>query len=112
MEAITYEPKTNYRRGEDYAKKIGDLVQAILDPEREFLMGRAKRAMIKAMREDITPREAQCMELYYAQGYNYRQISGQLHINVSTISRNIRRGEQKINRILDLSRAILGQEVC
>lgn len=112
MEAITYEPRPNYRRGEDYAKKIGELVQVILDPEREFLMGRAKRAMIKAMREDITPREMQCMELYYAQGYNYRQISGQLHINVSTISRNIQRGERKINRILDLARAILGQEVC
>ena len=112
MEAITYKPKPNYRRGEDYAKKIGDLVQAILDPEREFLMGRAKRAIIKVMREDITPREAQCLDLYYAQGYNYRQISGQLHINVSTISQNIQRGEQKINRILSLARSILGQEVC
>lgn len=112
METITYEPKTNYRRGEDYAKKVGEYVQAILDPDGDFLMGSAKRAMIKAMREDITPREAQCLELYYAQGFNYRQISGQLHIDVSTISRNIQRGERKINRTLGLARAILGQETC
>ena len=50
-------------------------------------------------------------ELYYVQGFNYRQISSQLHINVSTISRNIQRGERKLNRILDLARAILGQDV-
>lgn len=105
-----YTPKTNYRRGADYARGISEYIRAILDPEREFMLPRLRRALVRAMREDITAREAQCLELYYVQGFNYRQISSQLHINVSTISRNIQRGERKLNRILDLARAILGQD--
>ena len=107
----TYVPRTNYRRGADYAKKMGEYIKAVLDPECEFMLTRLQRVLVRAMREDITAREAQCLELYYAQGFNYRQISGQLHINVSTIPRNIQRGERKLNRVLDLGRAIAGQEV-
>lgn len=99
-----YVPKTIYRRGEAYAHTISEYIRAILDPEREFMMTRLRRALVCAMREMITAREAQCLELYYVQGFNYRQISSQLHINVSTISRNIQRGERKLNRILDLAR--------
>ena len=106
-----YVPKTIYRRGEAYAHTISENIRAILDPERELMMTRLRRALVCAMREMITAREAQCLELYYVQGFNYRQISSQLHINVSTISRNIQRGERKLNRILDLARAILGQDV-
>ena len=106
-----YVPKTSYRRGEAYAHTISEYIRAILDPEREFMMTRLRRALVCAMREMITAREAQCLELYYVQGFNYRQISSQLHINVSTISRNIQRGERKLNRILDLARAHLGQDV-
>lgn len=106
-----YTPKTSYRRGEIYARTISIYIRAILDTEREFLMTRLQRALVRAMREEVTAREAQCLELYYVQGFNYRQISGKIHINVSTISRNIQRGERKINRILALAQAILGQDV-
>ncbi len=104
-------PKTNYRRGAAYAHNIAVYIGAILDPEREFMLSRLQRALVRTMREDITAREAQCLELYYVQQRNYRQISAQLHINVSTISRNIQRGEHKLNRVLDLAKAILGQDV-
>lgn len=90
-------PKTNYRRGTAYARSISVYIRAILDPEREFMLSRLQRALVRAMREDVTAREAQCLELYYVQQFNYRQISAQLHINVSTISRNIQRGEHKLN---------------
>ena len=111
MSEKKYTPKTSYRRGTDYARTVSIYIRAVLDPEREFMLTRLQRALVRAMREEITAREAQCLELYYAQGFNYRQISGQLHINVSTISRNIQRGERKLNRILNLARAILGQDL-
>lgn len=110
MKEQRYVPKTNYRRGAAYARSVAIYIRAILDPEREFMLSRLQRALVRAMREDVTAREAQCLELYYVQQMNYRQISGQLRINVSTISRNIQRGEQKLNRVLDLARAILGQD--
>jgi DNA-directed RNA polymerase specialized sigma24 family protein len=60
------------------------------------------------MRQDVTYREAECLELYFVQGYTYEQISQSLHINVSTICRNIQRGEQKMNRVLNFARELMG----
>ena len=100
-------PRTSYRRGGTYAREMGAYAQAIRNPKRERLLPRRERTLVRAMRETVTAREAECMDLYYAQGLNYSQISDLLGINVSTISRNVRRGENKINRLLDLSRALL-----
>ena len=99
-----------YRRGLTHAREMATYATAILDPEREFLLSRVRQVLVHAMREVVTHREAQCMELYYAQAMNFRQISDCLRINVSTISRNIQRGEQKVNRLVTLARAILGQD--
>lgn len=49
-----YVPKTIYRRGEAYAHTISEYIRAILDPEREFMMTRLRRALVCAMREMIT----------------------------------------------------------
>ena len=73
-------------------------------------MHRVQRVIIRAMRLDVTQREAECLELYFVQGYNYEQISQTLHINVSTICRNIHRGEEKMNRVLNFARELLGDQ--
>ena len=41
-----YVPKTSYRRGEAYAHTISEYIRAILDPEREFMMTRLRRALV------------------------------------------------------------------
>ena len=102
--------RIHYRRGLTHAREMAVFSAAILDPEREFLLSRIHRVLVQAMREVVTRREAECMELYYVQALNFRQISARLRINVSTISRNIQRGELKVVRLLTLARAILGQD--
>lgn len=103
-------PTARYRRGAVYVQEISVYIQSILDPEREFMLSRIQRVLVRTMRQQVTRRECECLDLYYVQGYNYEQISAQLRINISTISRNIRRGEEKINRVLDFAREILGQD--
>ena len=109
-ESPEHTARIHYRRGLTFAREMAVFSAAILDPEREFLLSRVHRVLVHAMREVVTRREAECMELYYVQALNYRQISARLRINVSTISRNIQRGEQKVVRLLTLARAILGQD--
>ena len=99
-----------YRRSAVYVKELSTDIEALADPQREFLMPRVQRVIIRAMRLDVTQREAECLELYFVQGYNYEQISQTLHINVSTICRNIHRGEEKMNRVLNFARELLGDQ--
>ena len=99
-----------YRRSAVYVKELSTYIEALADPQREFLMHRVQRVIIRAMRLDVTQREAECLELYFVQGYNYEQISQTLHINVSTICRNIHRGEEKMNRVLNFARELLGDQ--
>ena len=77
-----------YRRSAVYVKELSTYIEALADPQRE----------------------AECLELYFVQGYNYEQISQTLHINVSTICRNIHRGEEKMNRVLNFARELLGDQ--
>ena len=50
----------------------------------------------KALREDVTPRQQQVLFLYYVQGLNMRQIAEALGVDRSTVSRTLKRGEERI----------------
>ena len=107
------EKRTNgarYRRSAAYVKELVDYIPALSDAQKDFMLSRVQRIIIRAMRQEVTQREAECLELYFVQGYTYEQISQSLHINVSTICRNIQRGEQKMNRVLEFARALLGDQ--
>lgn len=96
-----------YRRGYAYAKAIKPIVKAIRDSEfRKTLVG-SERAIVEDAMQKVTDREAECLDLYYAQGLKYDQISDRLHINVSTISRNIDRGARKIDAIVNFAKALV-----
>lgn len=107
------EKRTNgarYRRSAAYVTELGDYIPALADAQKDFMLSRVQRTIIRVMRQEVTQREAECLELYFVQGYTYEQISQSLHINVSTICRNIQRGEQKMNRVLEFARALLGDQ--
>ena len=107
------EKRTNgarYRRSAAYVTELGDYIPALADAQKDFMLSRVQRTIIRVMRQEATQREAECLELYFVQGYTYEQISQSLHINVSTICRNIQRGEQKMNRVLEFARALLGDQ--
>ena len=98
-----------YRRGKAYAANMARLASAIWYPAVRDKLPGTERVTVDELVRHVTLREAQCLELYYSQGKNFRQIGEALNINVSTISRNIQRGEQKINRVVDFANALLEQ---
>lgn len=105
------EKRTNgarYRRSAAYVTELGDYIPALADAQKDFMLSRVQKVIVRAMRQEVTQREAESLELYFVQGYNYKQISQALHINISTICRNIHRGEQKMNRVLNFARELMG----
>ena len=72
--------------------------QMASDNSRE--VSRLKRNLIRALREDVTPKQRQVLLMYYAQGLNMREIGDRLGIDRSTVSRTLKRGEQRLLRCL------------
>ena len=63
-------------------------------------MGRLRRNVMRALREDVTPRQRECMLLYYEKRLNMREIAELMGIDKCTVSRNIKRGESRLRRCL------------
>ena len=92
-------PSTRYRRGKSYAADMAVYTrQMAADNSNE--VSRLKRNLIRALREDVTPKQRQVLLLYYAEGLNMREIGEQLGVDKSTVSRTIKRGERRLQRCL------------
>lgn len=102
-----YAANVKYRRGGSEAKELAMYVAAMTDQRQEQAMTKTQQLILQAMRRDVTKREAECLELYFVQGYNYKQIGQVLHISVSTICRNIQRGGWKMSWVLNFARELL-----
>lgn len=90
---------TRYRRGQPYAADMAVYTRAIAGDNSE-LVGRLRRNVMLALREDVTPRQRECMLLYYGRGLNMREIGELMGIDKSTVSRTIKRGERRLRRCL------------
>ena len=94
-------PSTRYRRGKAYAADMAAYSRQISETNTNSNeLSRLKRNLIRALREDVTPRQRQALLLYYAEGLNMREIGEQLGVDKSTVSRTIKRGEQRLHRCL------------
>ena len=92
-------PNTRYRKGKYYAAEMAMYSrQMAADNSQEI--SRLKRNLIRALKEDITEKQRTVLLLYYAEGYNMREIGEQLGVDKSTISRTIKRGERRLQRCL------------
>jgi len=69
------------------------------DDNREQI-GRLKRNLTHALRQDITPRQREYMMLYYGKCMSMADIAKELGVNKSTVSRTIRRGRDRLFRCL------------
>ena len=58
------------------------------------------RNLLRALREDVTPRQREMLLLYYGEQLNMRQIGTRLGVDKSTVSRTIKRGERRLQRCL------------
>ena len=93
--------KTAYRRTHSYVSDLAVCARHMSD-QYEIGLSPRRRALIRAMRACVTPRQLQCLTLYYGQKLNQREIGRKLGIHVSTVSRNIKRGEANLNALLEL----------
>ena len=92
-------PNTRYRRGKVYAADMA-VYNRQMAPDNDQELTQLKRNLIRALWEDITPRQRETMLMYYGQGLNMREIGERLGVDKSTISRTIKRGERRLQRCL------------
>ena len=92
-------PNTRYRRGMAYAADMAVYAREMASDNSEQL-GRVKRNLVRALREDVTPRQRQMLLLYYSERMNMREIGERLGVDKSTVSRTIKRGEARLRRCL------------
>lgn len=64
---------------------------------------RMRKNLRQARERELTPRQRQMVELYYDRGMNVPQIALKLGLNRSTVSRTIRRAQEKLYRCLRYS---------
>ena len=92
-------PNTRYRRGKVYAADMA-VYSRQMSADNSQEISRLKRNLIRALREDVTPTQRQVLLLYYAAGWNMREIGARLGVDKSTVSRTIKRGERRLQRCL------------
>ena len=94
-------PGTRYRRGELYAADMAHYARVLSEQNTNTQeMDRVKLALWRALHEDITEKQRQYLLLYYGEGMNMGQIGRQMGVDKSTVSRTIKRGEERLRRCL------------
>jgi RNA polymerase sigma factor (sigma-70 family) len=68
------------------------------DNSREI--SRLKRNLIRALQEEVTDKQREVMTLYYAEGMTMKEIAQQMGVDRSSVSRTIKRGENRLQRCL------------
>lgn len=101
---------TRFERGGWYRKDllayVRQQVQAQTDPAHQAL----RANLMRALREEVTPRQREMLALYYQERLNTRQIAERLGVDRTTVSRTLRRGEARLRRCLQYTRGdLLGQ---
>lgn len=61
---------------------------------------RLKRNLIKAIREELTPRQREVLNMYYARNMSVNDVAAALGVYPSTVSRTLKRAEQRLFRCL------------
>ena len=90
---------TRYRRGRGFAADMA-VYNRQMAPDNDQELSLLKRNLIRALKEDITPRQRETMLLYYGQGLNMRESGLKLGVDKSTGSRTIKPGERRLQRCL------------
>ena len=83
---------------------VQDLSVCTVHENNGDVVGRSprRRAIVRALRRRATPRQRQCLYLYYGRGLNQQAIAKLLEVNVSTVCRNIRNGERHVEEVLEM----------
>lgn len=102
--------RTRYHRrdDEDYAALVA-YSRAVLDgtEHRDRRHERLRRDLLRALREDVTPRQQEYLAYYYGEGLTMAEIGARLGVHPTTVSRTIKRGEARLRRCLRYGAAAL-----
>ena len=77
--------------------------------EREDRVHARMREVRRAMKAGLTPRQRECLTLYYLKGYDQWQVAQFLGIHQTTVSQHIRYGLKKLRSVL---RAKVSKKPC
>lgn len=101
MKSTRYEGPFDTRASE----WIGDMSawRQANDPDNSEQRERLFRNLHKVMRDELTPRQRQMVEMYYFQKKNIPKIAEELGLNRSTVSRTLNRGMGRIQKYLKYS---------
>lgn len=59
-----------------------------------------RKNLLRAAREELTENQWEMVRLYYIEGFIMRDIADMLDVNVSTVSRTLKRGRDRLRRCL------------
>lgn len=71
--------------------------------DNEEQMERLLRNLRKAREEELTPRQRQMLSMRFEQNMNGAEIAQELGLNRSTVSRTLRRAQERLRRCLQYS---------
>lgn len=94
-------PRAIYRRERNLVNDLAVCTAHAKNGD-EIGLSPRRRAIVRALRQQATARQRQCLYLYYCRGLNQEAIARLLQINVSTVSRNIANGERHVEAALAL----------
>lgn len=98
---------TRYRETLDTraSEWIGDMTVWLRQnaPDNSEQHERVLRNLPKVMKEELTPRQRQMVDMYFCQRKTIPAIAKELEINRSTVSRTLHRGMDNIRRCLKYS---------
>ncbi len=87
------------RRNNEFEGDMAAYLRSVAEDNEESLY-RLKRNLRLARREELTPRQAQMLRLYFDEEMTMAEIAQELGVAKSTVSRTIARGKGRLKRCL------------
>lgn len=97
-----------YRRGGLYAADMAVYARALSEESTNAdTLKTLKENLLVAIRQELTGKQREYIQLYYAEGLNMNEIGERVGVDKSTVSRTIKRGEAHLRRCLRFGAANL-----
>lgn len=90
------EKKQNMFAKEEEYKALRRYIKLVEDSEDNGMAGAVRRAI----ESDLTPRQKQLVYMYYLEQMRMQDIADELGLHITSVSRTIKRGRERLKRSL------------
>lgn len=87
------------RRNNEFEGDMAVYMRSIA-PDNDEVLERLRRNLRLARRQELTPRQAQVLDLYFDRNMTMEQVGRELGITKSTVSRTVTRAKNRLKRCL------------